>query len=461
MSEKPNFLDDIQKGKPESFKEEVFTARKRNFTPFYVGIGAVLIVVFVIYLLVNRGVEVPDMSGWKEGEVYNWGKENGVTIVKEGVYDLTHDTGILIEQGTAANGKLKKSNPLNVKISLGPDPNEALELIDIKASSEEEIKAWVAENKLTGISIRYEASQVIPQGTVINFEIVDGTASSFLRKNRVNVFVSSGPEVVSDTVTVPDFYKATKGTVVQWATKNGIEVVYTEAFDEFIELGAIRSQSIKADTKITRNDVLEVELSLGVAIVVPDFNGMTKTAAADLATRSSITLYYEQAESAGDPDKVLSQDVIAGSSIAKNQPITLTISKESEYKEVPNFVGLSQSEATSLAALHNIKLFFVTVDSTQNSEKVISQDLKKGDFVSSSSYVTLKISSGKLIVPNFIGLTKTEAETMAEAGGFNLTFDTDATVDGSQYTILTQSRPAESLIDKTTGIRLTTGVKIP
>lgn len=454
MSEKPNFLEDIQGKKPESYGEESFVSRRRNFTPLYAILAVIIIVTLVVVFFINRGVEVPDMTGWSESEVYNWGQTNDIAIVKELDYSIEIDTGNLISQKIEAGQVIKKSTPFNIVVSKGSNPNESIKLINMKETTLSDLEKWIEENLLTGITIKKENSDVIEKDHVIEYNIVDGTEENFVRKNRITVLISSGPEEVSNTVSVPDFYKKSEKEVMIWANANGISVSFEEIFDEYSDYGQIISQSIKKETKITREDVIAFEISLGQAIVVPDFNGLTKTEAETLATRQGIPVYFEYVESTRDPNLVLSQDLMPGQEIHKEQEVVIEISKESDYIVVPNFVGLKSDEASTLAGLHNVRLFFITIDSTEDTNVVLQQDISSGGLVNRDSYVTLEVSSGDLIVPDFIGLTKENCQTMAELNSLSLVFNEVDTVEEDNNVVLAQNIEAGTIIDKGKQIKI-------
>jgi len=451
---KTSFLDDLSHDKPESFKEEIFYRQKKNYIPaiLFTLFFATLGIVFLLFF--SKGSVVPDMSSWNEGEVYHWASTNKATILKVEAFSLEHELGTVVTQELPSGTKLKRNGTLKVTFSKGPDPDEAVDFPDLKNYTLTQLNEWISTNKLTGISIKKEYSSVFDQDAVINYEIVDGQESDFLRKNRVKVFVSLGSEGLTDTISVPDFAGKPKADVAKWGKSNKITISFLEDFNEFLEYGNVSSQSIEANTKMKREDTLEVVLSLGRPVTVPNLIGLKRTEATDLATQTGFPLRFVNEVSSKPEGTVLSQDIEASMIINTKQVVTVTIATLSDTVQVPNFLGLTSSEASTLASLSTIKTFFVTKVSTEKSGIVIEQSVEGGKTINKERLVSIHISSGDLLVPDFTNQTRADAEYIAGEIGITLLFKEIPSSTIENNIVIKQNTAPNSIVESTTKVTL-------
>lgn len=453
-NKKPSFLDDLSHEKPESFKEEVFYRQKKNYIPTILLMSVILIVGTILLILFTKGSEVPDMMTWTEGEVYHWASTNHATILKVEDFSVEVDSGSVMAQDLPEGTKLKRNGTLKVTFSKGPNPDEAIDFPDLKALNLTQINDWIATNKLTGISIKKEYNSVFELDSVINYEMVDGQESNFLRKSRVKIYVSLGPEGLTDTITIPDFSGKTKADVAKWGESNGITVNFVEDFNEYLEYGTVASQSIEANTKMKRTDVLDIVLSLGRPITVPNLVGLKRTEATDLATLTGFPIRFVNEISSKPEGTVLSQDIEAATLINTKQVVTVTIATPSDTVLIPDFVGLTSSEASTLASLSNIKTFFVTQVSTEKSGIVISQSVDAGKTINKERLVTIYVSSGDLLVPDFSGIKKEDASDIATVMGLTLIFKEIPSTTIENDIILSQNVLSGTIVENTAKITL-------
>ena len=159
-------------------------------------------------------------------------------------------------------------------------------------------------------------------------------------------------------------------------------------------------------------------------VVVPSLVGKTEDEAK--SALNSIGLGYKavkQSSSTIPEGKIISQGTTAGTKVAKNSTITLSISSGPESSLVPNVVGIDQVEAAN--ALESAG-FMVTVkkanSDTVEEGKVISQTPTAQSNSAPGTTVIITVSEGKVAsksvtVPNVVGLTEKEAKAKLEELG--------------------------------------------
>ncbi len=421
--EKKSFLDEFSEPKPESFGEEVFIANKKNYKPMLIG-GIIIagIVFLLLYFLVFRGVEVPDMIDWNVGQVSEWTEKNDIALIAKQEFSLDVEKDYVTEQSLPAGERIRKGKELEVIFSKGPDPEEEIQMIDLESASYPEIQQWIEENQLTGVTITRENSDKIEEDFVIEYKIIDGSEDEFLRKNRVRITVSRGPEEVSDLITIKDFYRSTKNEVNKWAEENNIVVAFVEEESEYVEAGLVIRQSVKGGEEMPRKDVLEVVISLGESVELPNFVGLSSSEASSLAGLKNIQIFVREVDSTRDAGMVISQDLEAGASILSDTIVTLKVSKGNA--SVPSFVNLDRQSAEVLAQSMEITVIFKEVETIEKTkDTVLSQSIKKGTMVDQKDTVILEVAKNSGVqVIDMTDMSKFEAELWAMENDISLNF---------------------------------------
>lgn len=456
-----NFLEDISIDKPESFQAENFIPVKKGIRPWITGVGAILIICITILLFMQLSkVTIPDMSDWKMEEVQAWALKEHENTVITGVYTMEITKDSVISQDIKPGNKVGRSSVLTVNYSLGADPQEVIALPDIKNMKSSELKAWINEYQMSGVSLKYEASEVIDKDKVISYELVEGSSEVFLRKNRMIIYISSGNEDLGGTVKMLDFYGESRADIQQWGKDNQVEIIIHEEFHPEIEFGKIFDQNIKKDTKITRKDKVEVSISKGKSIPIPDFFGMSRSEANELAALYGIRVFFKLELSKSKIDTVIGQNIQAGTDIDQNQILTLKVAKEEGKIIVPDFDGLTTIEANSLAGLYGIKVFLRNVDEAGEQGIVDSQSIASGIKINEDQIITLllKEKDNVIEIPEFVGMSKSEAEVLANNLNLNVSYLEVETTKALNQTVTKQNIKAEEQVGKGETILLTVAV---
>lgn len=454
MSDTKSYLDELAgNSKPESFQDEVFEPAKRSRKPFIVtgSIIAIAILGFIIYTLSNR-VTIPDYTTWSVEELSQWAQEHNITPTFKSVYNYDQPVNQIIDSNLTIGETVSKNASLSFTYSLGPDPNEAIELADFKGMQLEDIQSFIDENKATGITIKKENSDVVAQNEVINYEFKDGSFDNYLRKNRLVVYISEGPANPDDTFKMPDLIGKSKSEAIDFMNKQNVTITFEYAFNENIVYDQIYAQSIKAETKITRSDPITLTLSKGKEITVPDFVGLSREQVNTLAEYHKISIYFKHEVSSQEPGTALDQDIVSGSSIDTNQLITVTLAKESQLIAVPDFIGLSKDEASQLGALKSLNIFFRNVDSTETIGTVIGQSTSGGQWLEKDSILTIDISNGLMTMPDLTGMDRIRADIEAEKLGFKIVYREVENESFTNGTVLNQNVSVNETIEPDTTV---------
>jgi beta-lactam-binding protein with PASTA domain len=165
--------------------------------------------------------------------------------------------------------------------------------------------------------------------------------------------------------------------------------------------------------------------------LMPNFVGLMRGNASALAQRYGLEPQFDGATSRDA--RVGSQSPEVGTPIFRaDMPVRLQMeARKSPLQRMPNFVGLTRSDASALAQRYGLEPLFD--GATSRDARVGSQSPEVGMPISSAGMpVRLQMEARKLPllrVPNFVGLTRGEASALAQRYGLEPLFDGAASKD--------------------------------
>ena len=219
---------------------------------------ALLVGIGLFFILRTSYVEVPDLRDLTEAQAVKLIEELGLTvgdITEE--YSRGDDEGLVISQSPRAGSEREKGTAVNLVISLGTEPIEVPDFVDLSLSEATDL---IGRLGLELGVVAEEYSETTPEGFVISQSVRVG--SRVEQGERVDLVVSLGVE--SDTVTVPDFIG-----LYFW---EAFELIHTanlglgwfeEEYDEGVEEGYVISQSLRAGDVVDPGTVIDLVISLG------------------------------------------------------------------------------------------------------------------------------------------------------------------------------------------------------
>ncbi len=328
-------------------------------------------------------VEIQDMIGWDVDKVVKEIKKLKLNKVNIEFEFSTIERDILFEQ--SKTGKIHRNEDLNLKFSLGLEEDLLpVELIDLIKKDEFDATLWLKRNGIK-YEIKYEFSDSIEKGKVISTDPKKGTTIN-QKEQSVTLVISKGPKIIVpdlmnmsleeiaewaienninisysseyDSEVKKGKIKAVshkKGDVVEEGSiiyittskgtlkmidynENDLEKIRTFAstykitlnetneYSDTVEKGKIISVSHKKGDVINTGDIIEVVVSLGKSLQVPDFTGMTLTKAKELCNSSNLTCSTVYVNSTKAKNTVTGQNKRAGSEVIEGTNVVLYVS---------------------------------------------------------------------------------------------------------------------------------------
>ncbi len=426
MSERKSFLDSLSESKPESFQQETFVPVSGNKKMYFIlGTVAVLAIALLAGFKVYENTQkviVEALVGQPLSEAAVWARRNDIVLVTRGGYSTEFQESIILSQDTPYGDVVMKKDSITIEVSMGPDPDELIEVPDLKSMSIEEIQEWADQQQLAGLRFTTAHSETVPADQVIGYTFLDGGEATFRRKNRVSIEISLGPEDVSDLVTVPNFFTMRISEILEWSRAHGVPLEIVNVFDEYVSAGSVVSQSTKPQTEMEPSQGIAVGISMGQSVSVPDFGLMTKAEIDGWSKPVQVDIYSSQCYSDQVPKgQVIQQRPAAGEMIRQGDDIQLVFSLG--RVEIPSHLGQTrldvlrwQDDLNSQGA--GLTVVFGEDYGTRGSAGKVIQQSIVNDQVEIGATLEVTLSLGMIMAtPDFSGMNEHEITRLANELG--------------------------------------------
>ncbi len=331
-------------------------------------------------------VEVPNMVGWHIDDVVEKIEElklNNVNIEYE--FSDTIERDIAYEQ--SKDGEMVRKTEIEMKFSLGNEEDlKPVELIDLKDMKEFYATLWLKRNGIK-YEIKYEYSDTVEYGKVIKTDPEKGTTID-QSKDKVELTISKGKKVIA-----PDLTKMSLEEIIKWANENHLTITYDSEYDDTIKAGNVKRTSVKEGDILDQSKTIHIILSKGkLKMIDYDKNDLDKVKKFASENNVPIEIVEEYNEKVAK-GQIISISHKSGQVIKNSDTIKVVVSKGKATK-IPNFVGLTTSEAKNTCNNSNLSCYFEYAYSTQTKGTVIYQNKTSGLEVIEGSGITLTISNG-------------------------------------------------------------------
>ncbi|MFI5817794.1 Stk1 family PASTA domain-containing Ser/Thr kinase [Streptomyces rishiriensis] len=236
--------------------------------------------------------------------------------------------------------------------------------------------------------VDHRHSDTVKRGTVLD---TDPRPGARIRKHdAVTLTLSDGPEMVK----VPDVRGSRLDKAEASLKEGGLEPgLVTEEFSDDVDRGAVIGTDPEAGVQRRAGAAVSLVVSKGSPVDVPDVTGddlndaRTELQEAGLKVR----IAAQQVDSEFDKGKVAAQTPKEGGRLAVGGTVTLTLSKGPEMVEVPDVVGASVDDATSLLEQSGFEVKEDRGLLGLFGDTVKKQSVKAGDTAPKGSTITITI----------------------------------------------------------------------
>jgi eukaryotic-like serine/threonine-protein kinase len=224
---------------------------------------------------VKTMITMSDLSNLSQAQVENWALTNGIETIIKTAYSNSVDKGKVISQDIMTGANIESGSTVLLVISRGP----AIKIVDFQTFSPFEAKQWASQNNIQ-LTSETKYHMTIPTNKLISQSISLGTwvASG----SKINVVYSLGNKLsITDFVNQP-LSQLESFVINQNSLGAELSLHITYQYSNVTSVNRVVYIEYR-DTKINIDSEIEVIVSLGGLVKMPDLSLLESTDAEYLA----------------------------------------------------------------------------------------------------------------------------------------------------------------------------------
>ncbi|UZF56459.1 Stk1 family PASTA domain-containing Ser/Thr kinase [Gordonia polyisoprenivorans] len=318
-------------GQPAAGKDDDTPTRRRP--PWLIAGAVAAVVLLFVGLLVwwspwssgsARKVAVPAVAGLSAADARSTLEKAGFEVKQLDESSETVDAGKATRSAPGENVPTPEGSTVTLFISSG---RERQRIPDVRNKAQADATSELQNAGFTNIKVQQVDSVSVEVGDVVDTNPAVGTDTPV--RDPLIIRISTGPKDVTVPNLVGQFESAARAQLAQL----GLKVTVVEG-DSDLPQGQVVSSSPTAGDSIKQGATVQLTISRGNMIVVPDLTGQTADQAFATLQRSGWNGALNQTPRnvpLGSPDdgKILSQSPGDGSKLAKNGAINVVVGRAS------------------------------------------------------------------------------------------------------------------------------------
>lgn len=394
---------------------------------------------------------VEEFSGKSLTEVVQWASKNNITLIQDYEYSDMIPEYSIINQSAKAGTKIKEIKEFTVAVSEGASPNKEVIIPNMVGWDAERVLTFVKDNFLSNVQVEFVESDKA-KDTVIE----QSKSGNLKRSDEIKLTFSLGEEKDKSDVTLIDLVNKSEFEAVFYLKQHSINYELKHDFSKKIKRGNVASQNKKAGSKVPvdSDDKLEVTISKGPKIKVPDLKKMSMTEITKWIIQNKLKLEFtDRYDDSVKDNEVIEVNHKKGDIVEQGDLIKLVISKGKltmqEFASFDEFREWADKYGIKYEEKHEFN------DDIETG-KVISYSYKKGDIIKNNDVIIVTISDGKKCeVPNLVGMSKNDIIAKLKKLDLNYNFVYQASSKVAKDKAIKQSVAAGSEVSKGTTITVT------
>ena len=210
-------------------------------------------------------IEIPDLTGSDQAQALEDLQNLGFKVGIENSADASVPAGSVIRTQPPSNTIINPDSLVTIIVSVGPEAFPIPYVLDI----ETERAIYVIEESGFTLGQLLEVNdENVPRGFVISQNPVAGTKMS--PGITVDLVVSKGPSLIE----ISDLSRKSPEDAIQILETLGFEYELIEEYSEDVEIGLVSGTLPEAGEIVTPDQLIQVIVSLGIRIEVPEVEGL-------------------------------------------------------------------------------------------------------------------------------------------------------------------------------------------
>jgi len=211
-------------------------------------------------------IEIPDLTGSEQAQALEDLQNLGFKVGIENSANASVPAGSVIRTQPPSNTIINPDSLVTIIVSVGPEAFPIPYVLDI----ETERAIYVIEESGFTLGQFLEVNdENIPRGFVISQNPVAGTKMS--PGTTVDLVVSKGPSLIE----ISDLSRKSPEDAIQILETLGFKYELIEEYSEDIEVGLVSGTIPEAGEIVTPDELIQVIVSLGITIEVPEVEGLS------------------------------------------------------------------------------------------------------------------------------------------------------------------------------------------
>ena len=218
-------------------------------------------------------VEVPDLTGSEQAQALNDLQSIGFIVGIENSADSSVPSGFVIRTQPPANTITNPDTLVTIIVSVGPEAFPIPYVIDLEVAR----GVYVIEESGFEIGQKLEVNDdSIPRGFIISQNPIAGTKMG--PNSSVDLVISAGPSLIE----ISDLSRKSIVDAIQILETLGFDYEFVEEYSEDVSVGLVSHTIPRAGELVTLDQVIQVIVSIGLKVEVPNLIGFTYQEASNI-----------------------------------------------------------------------------------------------------------------------------------------------------------------------------------
>ena len=218
-------------------------------------------------------VEIPDLTGSEQAQALNDLQSLGFIVGIENAADSSVPAGFVITTQPPANTITNPDTLVTIIVSVGPEAFPIPYVVDLEVAR----GVYVINESGFQVGQQLEINDDnIPRGFIISQNPIAGTKMS--PDSTVDLVISAGPSLIE----ISDLSRKSIVDAIQILETLGFEYEFIEEYSEDVSVGLVSHTIPRAGEQVTIDQVIQVIVSIGLKVEVPNLIGFTYQEASNI-----------------------------------------------------------------------------------------------------------------------------------------------------------------------------------